>query len=188
MQNNIYSILIVCALFFSISKTQAALEEGEIAPAFSSVASLAGKPFQFTLSEKLKNGPVVLYFYPKAFTQGCTIEAHEFAEATEEFAQYNTTVIGMSSDNIETLHEFSASECRDKFAVAADPEGEVIHRYDAAIKGRANLIAARISYVIAPDGRILNVLESSSPHGHITESMAAVKSWWAQENSIKHSQ
>ena len=95
---------------------------GKPAPDFTTTASLAGKPFEFHLAEALKTGPVVLYFYPAAFTKGCTVEAHLFAEATDDFAALGATVIGVSKDDIDTLHKFSVSECRSKFAVAADPD------------------------------------------------------------------
>ena len=99
---------------------QAALNVGAPAPDFSAQASLGGNVFTFKLAEALKKGPVVLYFYPAAFTAGCTIEAHDFAEATDEYKSLGATVIGVSADDIDTLNKFSVSECRSKFAVAAD--------------------------------------------------------------------
>jgi thioredoxin-dependent peroxiredoxin len=99
----------------------AALSNGAQAPVFTTQATLAGKPFTFSLADALKSGPVVLYFYPAAFTPGCTVEAHNFAEATDKFKALGATVIGVSHDNIDTLNKFSVSECRNKFAVAADP-------------------------------------------------------------------
>ena len=97
----------------------AALPDGAQAPDFSTDASLAGKTFKFSLAEALKKGPVVLYFYPAAFTPGCTVEAHEFAEATDKFTALGATVIGVSHDPIDKLNKFSVSECRNKFAVAS---------------------------------------------------------------------
>jgi thioredoxin-dependent peroxiredoxin len=97
----------------------AALPLGTQAPDFTTQATLAGKPFTFSLADALKKGPVVLYFYPAAFTPGCTVEAHNFAEATDKFKAMGATVIGVSHDNIDTLNKFSVSECRNKFAVAA---------------------------------------------------------------------
>lgn len=98
----------------------AELSVGAPAPDFSTPASLGGEVFTFQLNEALKQGPVVLYFYPAAFTQGCTIEARNFAEATDDYKALGATVIGVSADDIETLKKFSVSECRSKFAVAAD--------------------------------------------------------------------
>ena len=102
----------------------AALPDGTKAPDFSTEASLAGKSFKFSLADALKKGPVVLYFYPAAFTPGCTAEAHEFAEATAKFKELGATVIGVSHDPIDKLNKFSVSECRNKFAVASDADEE----------------------------------------------------------------
>src|ERR1700724_3350053 len=111
----------------------AALKPGVQAPAFTTQATLAGKPFTFSLADALKNGPVVLYFYPAAFTKGCTVEAHEFAEATDKFKGLGATVIGVSHDDIDTLNRFSVSECRNKFAVASDADKKISKAYDATI-------------------------------------------------------
>lgn len=153
----------------------AALPVGATAPDFSTQGALAGKPFSFTLKQALKKGPVVLYFYPKAFTSGCTIEAHEFAEATPEFNKLGATVIGMSGDDVETLKRFSTEECRDKFAVAvASPA--VIKSYDAALPVMASR-SNRTSYVIAPNGKIVFVHSAMSPEGHVSGTLNAVKKW-----------
>src|ERR1700675_4913426 len=100
---------------------------------FTTQAPLAGKPFTFSLAAALKTGPVVLYFYPAAFTPGCTVEAHEFAEATDKFKALGATVIGVSHDPIDTLNRFSVSECRSKFAVAADEDQSIMKAYDATL-------------------------------------------------------
>lgn len=154
----------------------AALPVGAAAPDFQTQASLAGKPFAFHLADALKKGPVVLYFYPAAFTSGCTVEAHEFAEATAAFQAEGATVIGVSADPIEKLNRFSVSECRNKFAVAS-ADRKLIDRYKVAIPliGKAN----RTSFVIAPDGKILFAYSAMDPEGHVTKTMAAVKSWRA---------
>src|SRR5579862_4531188 len=111
----------------------AALPDGTKAPDFNTAATLAGKEFRFSLSDALKQGPVVLYFYPAAFTPGCTVEAHDFAEATEKFQALGATVIGVSHDPIDKLDKFSVSECRNKFAVASDADGSVMKNYDAVL-------------------------------------------------------
>jgi len=98
----------------------AALAPGDAAPDFDADAAIGGKVFRFSLAQALKKGPVVLYFYPKAFTSGCTVEAHLFAEATPRFEALGATVVGISNDDIDTLKKFSVEACRDKFAVAAD--------------------------------------------------------------------
>lgn len=152
----------------------AALPVGAKAPDFATQASLAGKPFAFRLSQALKKGPVVLYFYPAAFTSGCTVEAHEFAEATDDFAKLGATVIGVSADDIATLNKFSVSECRNKFAVAsASPK--VIADYDVKLPVVAK--SNRTSFVIAPTGRIIYAYSALSPAGHVSGTMDAVKKW-----------
>ena len=143
---------------------------------------MAGKQFDFSLADALKKGPVVLYFYPAAFTQGCTIEAHEFAEATDKFATMNATVIGVSADNIDTLHRFSVEACRNKFAVAADPAGTVIKQYEAQNTQRTEPRAQRISYVIAPDGSVLLTHAGNDPIEHVKMTMAAVEKWHATQH------
>src|SRR5271154_4186281 len=115
------------------SPLYAELKPGAVAPDFTTQATLAGKPFTFILAAALKSGPVVLYFYPAAFTHGCTIEAHDFAEATDKFKALGATVIGVSHDPIEKLNQFSVSECRNKFAVASDADGSVMKEYDAVL-------------------------------------------------------
>lgn len=170
--------LALSALLAFPAAAVAALPVGAKAPEIKTQAALAGKPFSFALSDALKNGPVVLYFYPAAFTKGCTIEAHEFAEATGEFRKLGATVIGISGDKIETLAKFSREACRDKFAVAsATPQ--IIEAYDVVFKGRPNL-SDRTSYVIAPDGKILYVHSELSPQNHVRNTLGAVRAWKAK--------
>ena len=154
----------------------AALSVGAKAPDFTLQASIGGKDFTFRLSDALKKGPVVLYFYPAAFTTGCTIEAHEFAEATDQFAAMGATVIGISHDGIEKLDKFSVSECRSKFAVAADPDGTVIKSFDAVLPSHPEY-SNRTSYVIAPDGRIIYEYSALNPDKHVENTLAAVRRW-----------
>ena len=161
----------------------AALPNGTKAPEFTAQDSLAGKPFTFSLAEALKQGPVVLYFYPAAFTSGCTIEAHNFAEATEQFKALGATVIGVSHDDIETLNKFSVSECRNKFAVAADADKKIMKAYDAQLFIKPDW-AKRTSYVIAPSGEIVYSYNSLNPDKHVANTMAAVKKW-AEEHKAK---
>lgn len=153
---------------------QAALKVGDAAPNFKTPAAVAGKAFDFDMAAALKKGPVVLYFFPKAFTQGCTLEAHAFAEATPQFTAMGATVVGMSHDDIDTLKKFSTEACRDQFAVASDPKALTIKAYDAAIA--ANLtMASRISYVVGQDGKVKFALVSSDPLAHVQQTEAAVK-------------
>jgi peroxiredoxin len=155
----------------------AALPVGAPAPDFSTQASLAGTPMSFSLAAALKKGPVVLYFFPAAYTTGCTAEAHEFAEATDSFTALGATVVGVSADDIATLNRFSAEECRNKFAVAA-ASAKVIADYDVKLMP---LVAKsnRTSYVIAPDGTIAFVHSNLSYKGHVEQTLAAVKAWRA---------
>lgn len=156
----------------------AALDAGVAAPNFTTQASLGGKVFTFSLADSLKKGPVVLYFYPAAFTQGCTIEAHDFAEATDQYKALGATVIGVSHDNIDTLNKFSVSECRSKFAVAADTDQKIMKSYDAILSIKPEY-ANRTSYVIAPDGKILYSFTDLSPDKHVENTLAALKKWKA---------
>lgn len=165
-------------LTFAGSAAWAALDVGDTAPDFEAQAALGGSTFTFSLAEARKKGPVVLYFYPKAFTSGCTIEAHNFAEASERYAALGATVIGMSNDDIGTLRKFSVEACRNKFAVAADEDARVMKRYDAALRFAPSM-AARISYVISPQGKIVFAYDSSSPDGHVEKTLEAVRQWKA---------
>lgn len=166
------SAILAVALIATPGVAMAALGNGVKAPAFKTKAALAGKTFDFILADALKKGPVVLYFYPKAFTSGCTVEAHNFAEATPEFNKAGATVIGMSNDDIATLSRFSVEECRDKFAVAVGTPA-IIRAYDAAIPGTE--LASRTSYVIGKDGTIRYSFSSPSPKGHVENTLKAVR-------------
>lgn len=164
------------ALAISAGAAQAALPVGAKAPAFSTQGAKGGKVMSFDLKAALKKGPVVLYFYPKAFTQGCTLEAHAFADATGEFARFGATVVGMSNDDLPTLQKFSIEACRDKFAVAvATPT--VIKAYDVALKreGAPAGMTDRTSYVIAQDGRITMVHSDLDYRDHVKLTLEAVK-------------
>lgn len=151
----------------------AALKAGDTAPDFTVKAALAGNDFNFALKDALKKGPVVLYFFPAAFTAGCTAEAHAFAEATDDFKKQGATVIGMTSGNIDRVAEFSKLECRDKFAVAADPGAKIAKQYDS-IFARNPELSDRTSYVIAPNGKIAFVHSDLNPNDHVKTTMAAV--------------
>lgn len=172
------SLIATAIAAFASASLQAALPVGAKAPDFQTQVSLAGKPMPFALAQALKKGPVVLYFYPAAFTKGCTIEAHDFAEATDQFTKLGATVIGMSADPIKKLNQFSVTECRNKFAVgSATPE--TIKAYDVVLPVKPS-ISNRTSYVIAPDGKIIFVYSALDPAGHVTGTMEAVKAWRAQ--------
>jgi peroxiredoxin len=154
----------------------AELSVGAAAPDFTAEATQGGNEFTFKLADALKKGPVVLYFYPAAFTPGCTEEAHEFADAMDAFHKLNATVIGVSADGIDKLKKFSVSECKSKFPVAADADKKIIHAYDTAWEKRPEL-AARTSYVISPEGKILLAHEDMNPRTHVSMTMEAVKKY-----------
>lgn len=157
----------------------AALKPGDQAPDFQAKASMGGQVSTFSLGEALKHGPVVLYFYPAAFTPGCTTEAHDFAEAVDQYASLGATVIGVSHDDIDQLNRFSVSECRGKFAVLADPDQHIIKAYDVVWEAKPQL-ASRTSYVITPDRRILYSYTDLKPDQHVANTLAALKEWKAK--------
>ncbi|MBK6707638.1 MAG: peroxiredoxin [Sphingomonadales bacterium] len=145
---------------------------GSIAPMFTTQGALAGKPFTLDLAEQLKKGPLVLYFFPKVFTSGCTAEAHEFAERSGDFAKLGANVVGLSADSIEELSKFSREACRDKFAVArATPE--IIKAYD--VKMPAIDMTNRTSFVIAQDGRIAFIHSDLDYQDHVRLTYEAVR-------------
>jgi len=172
--------LLAMLLSFLALPVQAALKAGDAAPDFSAQASLGGKVFTFSLADSLKKGPVVLYFYPAAFTTGCTIEAHDFADAVDQYRALGATVIGVSGDDIEKLNKFSVSECRSKFAVAADRDQKIMKSYDSVLAIKPQY-ANRVSYVIAPDGRIVYAYTSLDPEKHVENTLEALRKWSAQQ-------
>jgi peroxiredoxin Q/BCP len=177
MKRFVYAALGACVL---TAPLYAALKPGVQAPDFTTQATLAGKPFTFSLADALKQGPVVLYFYPAAFTPGCTVEAHEFAEATEKFKALGATVIGVSHDPIDTLNKFSVTECRNKFAVASDADQKITKAYDAVLAIKPEY-ADRTSYVIAPSGKIVYEYTALNPDKHVGNTLAAVEKLQAEQ-------
>jgi thioredoxin-dependent peroxiredoxin len=170
--------------------SQASLPNGAVAPQFATRGAIAGKVFSVNLRQALRRGPVVLYFYPKAFTQGCTLEAHAFAEAHDQFAAAGATVIGMSNDDLPTLQRFSTEACRDKFAVAVATPA-IISAYDVAIVVPPEMAAraaqmqgltSRTSYVISRDGRVRLVHSNMDYRDHVRLTLAAVQGLQAQRH------
>src|SRR5471032_3455577 len=155
----------------------AAMKPGDKAPDFTAKAAVGGDEFTFSLANALKKGPVVLYFFPKAFTKGCTAEAHEFAEAAASYTAAGATLIGMSADDIDTLHKFSTQECSAKFPVAADPDLTVIKAYDTKLELKPGVtVSDRTSYVISSEGKIVYAYTDRSHDKHVENTLAAVKS------------
>lgn len=167
----------------------AALEPGDTAPTFEAKASLAGTAFDYSLTDALADGPVVVYFYPSAYTQGCNIQAHEFAERMDAFNAAGATVIGVSLDSIDRLNDFSADPnyCAGKLAVASDPEGAIARSYQLSVReGRAGMkdtrgveidhgFTERTTFVVTPDGRIAETIGGISPLENVEKSLEAVQ-------------
>ncbi len=169
-------LLAIVAVFALTAPVVAALSTGAKAPDFTLQATQGGNVFTFSLAAALAKGPVVLYFYPAAFTTGCTIEAHDFADAIDQYHAMGATVIGVSHDQLDTLQKFSVSECRSKFAVAADTQQTVEKAYDAVLAQHPQY-ANRTSYVIAPDGTIIYTYTNLDPSLHVQNTLAALKTW-----------
>src|SRR5262245_35998446 len=177
MRRLFISACVVTALL--AAPAYAMLNQGAKAPDFKARASIGGKQFDFSLADALKKGPVVLYFYPAAFTPGCTLEANNFAQAMDEFERLGATVIGVSHDDIRTLDRFSLTECRSKFPVASDANASIMKSYDAVSRGRPEY-AARTSYVISPAGQIIYSYTNPDYSDHTANTMNAVKKFVAE--------
>ena len=165
------------ALSLSAVPATAALPVGAKAPAFTTSATVGGDPFTFSLRQALKKGPVVLYFYPAAFTKGCTVEAHEFAAAAADFEKQGATLIGLSADPIDQLAKFAVHDCNKAFPIGTATMA-TIKAYDVVLPQKTTL-SNRTSFVISPNGKIVYVLSDLSPDGHVTGTLAAVKAWRA---------
>ncbi|MGZ3928390.1 MAG: redoxin domain-containing protein, partial [Mucilaginibacter sp.] len=125
-----YFALLIFSLSLLVTRSsfaQSALAKGAAAPVFTAKASLAGSAFDFSLKTALAKGPVVVYFYPSAYTGGCDAEAHAFAELKDKFTAAGATIIGVSADDITRLNKFSSDPayCAGKFAVASDADGKI---------------------------------------------------------------
>jgi peroxiredoxin len=152
----------------------AGLAVGAKAPTFATRGAVAGNVVSIDLAQQLKKGPVVLYFFPAAFTGGCNAEAHAFAEAIPDFQKAGATVIGMSADDVPTLQRFSAEKCAGKFAVASAGPA-VIRNYDVALNAGGRALTKRTSFVIGQDGRIAFVHDDMNPAQHVALTLAAVR-------------
>jgi peroxiredoxin len=166
-------LFLISAVSLAAAPANAALKVGDKAPDFTTTGAVGGKEFKIHLAQQLKKGPVVLYFFPKAFTSGCTAEAHAFSESIGDFKKAHAQVIGMSADDLKTLHDFSAKECRSAFPVAtATPE--IQKGYDVAWAAHPG-ITTRTSYVIGRDGKIVMVHDDLNFAEHVAKTLAAVK-------------
>jgi peroxiredoxin Q/BCP len=155
----------------------AELPQGAAAPDFATQGALAGKVFNFNLKAALRKGPVVLYFYPKSFTQGCSIEARAFAAASADFKAAGATLIGLSADTIQTQQDFSRKDCSDKFPVGVATPA-IIAAYDVHLKkpdGSQSGLSSRTSYVIGRDGKVKLAYTDMKPNEHVTRTLATVR-------------
>ena len=184
------NVLLGCLLCTAVAVPAfAALKEGDKAPTFTAKASLAGKAFDYSLADSLKKGPVVVYFYPSAFTQGCNIQAHTFSENMDKFNAAGATVIGVSLDSIERLNDFSADPnyCAGKVAVASDPSGTIAKSFDlmvgAAREGAKDSrgqeighgFAERTTFIVTPDGKVAATVGGVSPADNVMKSLETVQ-------------
>jgi len=184
-------LLLACVLSCAIlTPAEAALKAGDAAPDFDAQASFAGKASGYSLKEALKNGPVVVYFYPSAYTGGCNVQAHAFAVNDEKFAAAGASIVGVSLDSIARLNDFSKDPeyCNSKFPVASDADGRIAKSYDLAVKeGRAGIkdtrgvdidhgFAERTTFIVSPDGRIAATIGGMSPQANVEKALEAVQS------------
>jgi thioredoxin-dependent peroxiredoxin len=167
----------------------AALKAGDAAPQFSTQASLAGKAFDYSLADALKKGPVVVYFYPSAFTEGCNVEAHTFSERRKDFDAAGATIIGVSLDSISRLNAFSADPkyCAGKIAVASDADGSIVKSYQLKVQNAPEPVkdsrgvtidhgfAERTTFVVSPDGKIHAVIGGMAPAAHVEAALKSVQ-------------
>ena len=177
-------LAVLCAL-----PTFAALHQGDAAPDFSAQASLAGKTFAFSLAEARRTGPVVVYFYPSAFTEGCNVQAHEFAVKMDKFKAAGATVIGVSLDNITRLNAFSADPqyCAGKVPVASDADGKIAKSYALKIDPEAqgfkdtrgvevgHGFAERTTFIVTPDGKVAATIGGLAPNLNVDRALVEVR-------------
>ncbi|HEX4332647.1 MAG TPA: peroxiredoxin [Usitatibacter sp.] len=176
-----------CAI---LSPAMAALKTGDNAPQFDAQASFAGAASDYSLKDALKKGPVVVYFYPSAFTSGCNVQAHAFAVSHEKFAAAGATIIGVSLDSITRLNDFSKDPeyCNSKFPVASDADGHIAKSYDLSVKeGRAGIkdtrgvdidhgFAERTTFIVSRDGKVAATIGGMSPQANVDKALEAVQS------------
>ncbi|HEV7715810.1 MAG TPA: peroxiredoxin [Steroidobacteraceae bacterium] len=167
----------------------AAIQQGAKAPDFKTQASLAGKEFSFSLKDALKKGPVVVYFYPAAYTGGCNIQAHTFAENMDKFSAAGASVIGVSLDKISTLNQFSADPdyCAGKLPVASDADGSIAKSYELKVgdarPGAKNTkgqdidhgFAERTTFIVTPDGKVAATVGGVKPDENVLKALETVQ-------------
>jgi len=167
--------LLAAAAMMAAQPAAAQLAAGAHAPDFWTDGAIGGRPFRLHLTEQLHDGPLVLYFYPRAFTEGCTLEAHAFSEAAQQFRALGARVVGVSADDAATLARFSVEACRSAFPVATATPA-MIDNYQVRLRAGATM-TNRTSFLIAPDGRILAVHSDLNWQSHVPAMLAAVRAW-----------
>ena len=182
-------VLLTCLVSTAIClPALAALKDGDSAPDFTTQASLAGKEFKFSLKDSLKKGPVVVYFYPSAYTQGCNVQAHTFSVNQEKFAAAGASIVGVSLDSIQRLNQFSADPdyCAGKFPVASDASGSIAKSYDLTVKNVPGIkdtkgnevdhgFAERTTFVVTPDGKIAATIGGMRPDENVMKALETVE-------------
>ena len=191
-------LLLSCLVSIAIVlPAMAALKDGDAAPDFNTQASLAGKPLSYSLKNALKKGPVVVYFYPSAYTNGCNTQAHAFAVNIDKFTAAGATVVGVSLDNIARLNEFSADPeyCAGKLIVASDVDGKIAKSYDLKITdAREGMkdsrgveighgFAERTTFVVTPDGKVAATIGGMTPSANVDKALEAVQQVAAKKKS-----
>ena len=175
--NRLFAFAAAGALCAALATPAAAeLKAGTKAPDFTAPAYLAGQPFTYKLTDALKKGPVVVYFFPAAHTSGCNLEAHLFSDAIDQFKAAHATVIGVTAGKVDELAAFSTEteHCGGKFPVAADPGAKIAKSYDSTLAAKPDW-SSRTSYVIAQNGDIVHVYSNLNPNDHVKETLDAVK-------------
>jgi peroxiredoxin len=197
MKRSLLSFAVSCAIALP---AMAALKEGDAAPDFKAPASLAGKAFTYSLKDSLKKGPVVVYFYPSAYTGGCNVQAHTFAVNMEKFNAAGATVVGVSLDSIERLNMFSADPdyCAGKLPVASDADGKIAQSFDLKVReGREGLkdtkgneighgFAERTTFIVTPDGKVSGTIETTNgvtPSSNVEKALEAVQQLAAKKKT-----
>jgi thioredoxin-dependent peroxiredoxin len=193
-------LLLVCLLSgIFVHPVMAALQEGELAPDIRAQASRAGKTFEYSLKEALAKGPVVVYFYPSAFTGGCNAQAHAFSENSERFYAAGASVIGVSLDDIARLNDFSADPkyCAGKVAVASDVDGKIAKAYELTVReataGKKDTrgfeighgFAERTTFIVTPDGKIVATLSGLAPEANVAKALEVVQKLDDAKNNEK---
>ena len=171
-------IALAATLALAIAPAHAQLRPGSVAPLFTAEAAQGGQTMHFSLADALKRGPVVLYFFPQAFTSGCTQEAHDFAQAMDDYRKLGAQVVGVSGDDLATLGKFSVHDCAGKFPLVADKDRAVMKAYDSVLVPMTSY-ASRTSYVITPDDKILYAYNALNPDQHVANTLAALTQWRA---------